>query len=182
MSHGHQWCPHISAHAKRGGEAIGCSARWCQDSGHCRGGTCLVVQVCGPVLFCTLQFCHHGWDPCCSQCSSPSTGKVCSAFWLQLKARIEIQCMHACISTLHHLATSSSSAVVHPGIRHQAGGEVLPLVPPSCSPASQCRQWNICQAEPAMAQRAPCQLICEQFNRFFINQQLMEKLLNFMGH
>lgn len=123
-----------------------------------------------------------GWDPCCSQCSSPSTGKVCSAFWLQLKARIEIQCMHACISTLHHLATSSSSAVVHPGIRHQAGGEVLPLVPPSCSPASQCRQWNLCQAEPAMAQRAPCQLICEQFNRFFINQQLMEKLLNFMGH
>lgn len=58
--------PTLSAHAKCGGEAIGCSARWCQDSGHCRGGTCLVVQVCGPVLFCTLQLCHHGWDPRCS--------------------------------------------------------------------------------------------------------------------
>lgn len=52
---------------------------------------------------------HAGWDPCCLQCSSPSKGKVGSAFWLQLKAKMKIQCEYMkcmyvsahCIPLLH---------------------------------------------------------------------------------
>lgn len=58
--------PTLSTHVEPGGEATGCLVQWCQSGGHCGGGTCLVVQVCGLVLFCAPQLCHRCWDPHCS--------------------------------------------------------------------------------------------------------------------